>query len=64
EGTTTIHDAAGVKLTSFTLTQPLDLMLVDDERCLHGVTPVVPIDPTMHAYRDVLVITFRVTTNS
>ena len=59
EGTTTIHDATGRCLASFTLTQPLDFTLVDDERCLHGVTPVVPIDPAFPAYRDVLVITFR-----
>lgn len=59
EGTTTIHDASGRRLAGFTLTQPLDFTLVDDERCLHGVTPVVPIDPARPAYRDVLVITFR-----
>ena len=58
EGTTTIHDASGQRLASFTLTQPLDFTLVDDERCMHGVTPVVPIDSAFPAYRDVLVITF------
>ena len=59
EGTTTIHDIAGRQLASFTLTQPLDMTLVDDERCLHGVTPVMPIDPAKPACRDVLVVTFR-----
>ncbi len=59
EGTTTIHDAGGRQLASFTLTQPLDMTLLDDERCLHGVTPVMPIDPARPAYRDVLVVTFR-----
>lgn len=59
EGTTTIHDAQGHQLKSFTLTEPLDMTLLDDERCLHGVTPVVPIDPANPAYRDVLVVTFR-----
>ena len=59
EGSTAIHDISGRKLASFTLTQPLDMTLVDDERCLHGVTPVLPIDPGKPAYRDVLVITFR-----
>ncbi|MCY7386551.1 MAG: 2OG-Fe dioxygenase family protein [Burkholderiales bacterium] len=61
EGTTTIHDRGGRQLASFTLTQSLDMTLVDDERCLHGVTPVVPIDPASPAYRDVLVATFRAT---
>ncbi len=64
EGTTTIHDASGAQLTSFTLTQPLDMTLVDDERCMHGVTPVIPINPAKPAYRDVLVITFRAAPNS
>ena len=59
EGTTTIHEPSGRQLASFTLTQPLDMTLVDDERCLHGVTPVLPINPGKPAYRDVLVITFR-----
>ena len=59
EGTTTIHNTGGRQLASFTLTEPLDMTLVDDTHCLHGVTPVVPIDSTRAAYRDVLVITFR-----
>ena len=58
-GTTTIHDAGGHTLGSFTLTQPFDAALVDDARLSHGVTPVEPIDPTRPAYRDVLVVTFR-----
>ena len=35
------------------------MTLVDDHRCLHGVTPVVPLDPAQAAYRDVLVMMFR-----
>jgi hypothetical protein len=58
-GTTTIHDADGATLGSFTLAQPFDAALVDDARLSHGVTPVEPIDPTQLAYRDVLVVTFR-----
>jgi hypothetical protein len=55
-------DAASAKpplLGSFTLTQPFDAALVEDRRVMHGVTPVTPIDPTLPAYRDVLVVTFR-----
>jgi hypothetical protein len=56
-GTTTIHTANGDQLGSFTLTNPLDAALVDDERVFHGVTPVHPEDPSKPAHRDVLVVT-------
>jgi hypothetical protein len=59
EGTTTIHGNDGQQLASFTLIEPLDMTFVDDHRCLHGVTPVVPLDATQPAWRDVLVVTFR-----
>jgi len=58
-GTTTVHDAAGTLLGSFTLATPLDAALVDDSRVKHGVTAVRPIDPSRPAHRDVLVVTFR-----
>jgi hypothetical protein len=58
-GTTTMHDLEQNNLDSFTLTEPLDSAIVNDKRCMHGVTPIVPIDNTQPAYRDVLVITFR-----
>ena len=59
EGTTTLHGPDGKQLASFTLTEPMDMTLVDDHRCLHGVTPVVPMGDSKPAYRDVLVVTFR-----
>lgn len=59
EGVTTIHDHTRRQIASFTLIDPFDLTLVDDHRCMHGVTPVVPQDPAQPAYRDVLVVTFR-----
>lgn len=58
-GTTTMHDLEQRKLDSFTLTKPFDSAIVNDRRCMHGVTPVEQIDPAKPAYRDVLVITFR-----
>ena len=58
-GTTTVHDPEGRTLGSFTLAEPLDAAVVDDARVLHGVTPVLPLDPSRPAYRDVLVATFR-----
>ena len=58
-GTTTIHARDGELLGSFTLTQPFDAALVDDERVCHGVTPVQPLDPALPACRDVLVVTYK-----
>ena len=58
-GETTIHGLAGERLGSFTLTDPLDAALVDDNRVFHGVTPVQPVEPSRPAFRDVLVVTFR-----
>ncbi|SIR37551.1 MULTISPECIES: 2OG-Fe dioxygenase family protein [Acidiphilium] len=59
QGTTTIHDLNGTTLGNFTLTHPRDAALVDDRRVFHGVTPVIPINPTTQAHRDVLVLTYR-----
>ncbi len=58
-GVTTAYDLEGVPLGTFTLTEPLDAALVDDNRVAHGVTPVAPLDPTQPGCRDVLVVTFR-----
>jgi hypothetical protein len=58
-GVTTVHRLDGHELGSFTLTEPLDAALLDDSRVAHGVTPIVPVDATRPAYRDVLVVTWR-----
>ncbi len=58
-GVTTITDLARRPLGSFTLAEPLDAALVDDNRVMHGVTPVEPVDPARPGFRDVLVVTFR-----
>jgi hypothetical protein len=58
-GTTTIYDLAQRRLDAFTLTDPFDAAIVNDERCMHGVTPVLQLDPQRPACRDVLVVTFR-----
>lgn len=59
-GTTSIHRIdSGEEIGSFTLTTPFDAALVDDHRVLHGVTPVLPLDPSRPAQRDVLVVTFK-----
>ena len=58
-GETSIHDLQKNLLGSFTLAEPMEAALVDDDRVYHGVTPVQPIDAAADAYRDVLVVTFR-----
>jgi len=58
-GVTTVTDLAQKPLGSFTLTEPFDSALVDDNRVMHGVTPVEPLDPSRPGHRDVLVVTFR-----
>ncbi len=62
-GETTIHDLEKRLLGSFTLARPMDAAWVDDSRVYHGVTPVEPRDPTLPAFRDVLVVTFRRSAN-
>ena len=59
EGETSIGDLARRPLGSFTLTDPLDSAVTDDNRVFHGVTPVTPLDPAQPGHRDVLVVTFR-----
>lgn len=58
-GTTLIGTSQEGFFSSFTLTEPFDAALLDDERVYHGVTPVQALDPSLPAYRDVLVLTFR-----
>jgi hypothetical protein len=58
-GVTTMYDLDGKPLGAFTLTEPFDATLVDDNRVAHGVTPVAPLDPTRPGFRDVLVVTLR-----
>ncbi len=58
-GETLMEDVAHHPLGSFTLTEPMDAALVDDDRVFHGVTPLGRLDPSRLAYRDVLVVTFR-----
>ncbi|MFC3126666.1 2OG-Fe dioxygenase family protein [Pseudoroseomonas globiformis] len=59
-GVTAIRiDGQEGEAASFTLTEPLDSVLLDDRRVWHGVTPVVPLDAAREGHRDVLVLTFR-----
>lgn len=58
-GVTGIADASGRSLGSFTLSEPLETVFLDDHRVRHGVTPIEVLNPGAPAYRDVLVLTFR-----
>lgn len=58
-GTTTIYNQNKSPIGAFTLTEPLDAALINDKILYHGVTPVLPENPALPAYRDVLVLTYR-----
>jgi hypothetical protein len=47
------------ELARFTLDGLLDLVVLDDRRVLHGVTPVEPADAAQPSSRDVLVLTWK-----
>ena len=57
-GESTVVDMTGETLLVTTLREPGTLLLGDDRKTLHGVSPIRPIDPTEAARRDALVITF------
>jgi hypothetical protein len=57
-GESSVFDMDGNRLMTTTLAEPGTLLLGDDRRTLHGVSPIRPIDPAQTAQRDVLVITF------
>jgi hypothetical protein len=58
-GTTTLHDASGMEIGSFTLARPLEAVWIDDHRVFHGVTAVHPKVAGVAAKRDVLVLTLK-----
>lgn len=58
-GESTIFNLDKEPLEKFTLTDPLDLALVNDERVYHGVSPIQQLQADRPASRDVLVITYR-----
>ena len=58
-GETLVTDDARQELARFTLDGPLDLVVLDDRRVLHGVTPVEAVDAALPSSRDVLVLTWK-----
>ncbi|KZS62145.1 2OG-Fe dioxygenase family protein [Mycobacterium ostraviense] len=57
-GQSSVCDLSGRPLLTTTLDEPGTLLLGDDRRTLHDVSPIRPIDHSELAQRDVLVITF------
>ena len=57
-GISTIYDNDVNPLESQTLARPMDAILVQDPRVMHGVTPIEPRDPDRPATRDVLVVDY------
>ncbi len=57
-GESRIVDRDRNHLVSTTLSEPGTMLLADDRRTLHSVSPIHPVDPSRPAQRDVLVITF------
>ena len=60
-GATTIFDLDNRLVGEFMLRESFDMVLVNDRRVYHGVTPITQLDADAEAYRDVLVITFKAT---
>lgn len=58
-GETTVVDATGRALASFAMETSLELVLLDDRRVKHGVSPIAPADTSLPASRDTLVATYR-----
>lgn len=58
-GETLVTDARGEELARFTLDGLLDTAFLDDDRTMHGVTPIEPTDPRQPSRRDVLVMTWK-----
>lgn len=57
-GKTVVQDVRGKNVLEFCLDKPGQMLLLDDRRMRHGVSPIHPLAPGMPAMRDVLVITF------
>ncbi|MFE9094106.1 2OG-Fe dioxygenase family protein [Streptomyces sp. NPDC007264] len=56
-GESSVFGPDGRRLLAVTLDEPGTLLLGDDRRTLHSVSPVRPVDRSRPAYRDVLVVT-------
>jgi hypothetical protein len=58
-GLSTLYDPERRPFKEITLSEPLEMIVVNDERVMHDVSPVVAAFHGEPAYRDVFVLTFR-----
>jgi hypothetical protein len=58
-GETRVFDAAGPSGQRFTMTEPGQMLLLDDARTIHETTPIQPLDANRVGHRDTLVVTLR-----
>lgn len=58
-GVSHIYNNQMQALGQCTLSTSTDLLLVNDHKVYHGVTPIMPEDKSQAAWRDVLVLTFH-----
>ncbi len=58
-GINTIYDNDRSPLHSSTLYKPMDSVIIWDPRAMHGVSPIMPQDPTQQAVRDMLLIGYN-----
>ena len=58
-GETRVFDADGPAGQRFTMSQPGQMLLLDDARVIHETTPIQPIEPHRVGHRDTLVVTLR-----
>lgn len=54
-----LYDLDGRLLRQHTLVNEMEAAIVNDEHVMHGVTPILQLDPGQPAFRDVLVVTFK-----
>ncbi|ORT56592.1 2OG-Fe dioxygenase family protein [Streptomyces sp. CB03238] len=57
-GESSTYDEAGKRMRTVTLSEPGDLLLNDDQRTYHAVTPIEAVDKDQPAHRDVLVLNY------
>lgn len=59
KGETRLYDHNGQLLRQRLLASEMEVAIVNDEHVMHGVTPILQLDPEQPAFRDVLVVTFK-----